>query len=156
MNEESLHEDALERLRELSALAAYGELDAAETRELERLRQRAPALASDVAMDLEQGLVRLARSAPPSAELPPHWRERLAHEIGVQRSRHTRIMPWIGAAAGFVAGAFLVWSARGTPSVDVATVTPTAQHEFARFATESAPPLATAGGELAGLFDYLR
>jgi predicted anti-sigma-YlaC factor YlaD len=141
------HGTYLERI----ALALYGELDAAEQRELE-LHLEACAECRRFSREMAAGLGRIAAGAVRAAdELPPDWSERLREASRPRPRAHPIWTAVAGFAAGVVAAAMI---GRAPPSVDRAErKTPTT---WERFHTDAPPPLATTEGQLARLGEYLR
>jgi anti-sigma factor RsiW len=152
-----------DRMRELCALALYGELDAEEQHALETHLASCADCAS-YAEELGTGLGRLLPT-PAGADLPEGWRERLERGLQLERSGRRRPASLLLAAASFVAGAALAWSLAGRPEPGVdptdrggrvalpeGGAAPAGSSTFARAAP---PPLARAPGTLAQLERYL-
>lgn len=151
--------DSRRRIRELCALELYDELDAADAAELARLRAGSPELArlaDEYAAELTAGLGALPARADPHFAFPADWHERLRAEVEREAPRGAgpaRFPVWLTAAAGFAAGALLVWSARDeTPR----THRSDADSVFERFLADEPPPTATAGGGLDRFSRYIR
>lgn len=147
-----MNHDDEQRLRELCALELYEELDATERAELEQLAARSTdhrRLVREVREELARGLGALRADAP--QDLPRGWREGLQAEVA-RAPRPRRALPgWWTAAAGFAAGALLVWGAHERTSAPTGGVT-----EFERFLSQEPPPPATAGSSLDRFSRYVR